>query len=54
MTIFEQDFMSAMISNSAEISKQLKIANELKALELKLKYPYPEEVGMVDNIADQI
>ena len=52
MTILEQDFISAMISNSTEISKQLKLANELKALELKLKHP--EATGMVDNIAAQI
>lgn len=52
MTILEQDFISAMISNSAEISKQLKIANELKTLELKLKYP--EAINMVDDIANKI
>ena len=52
MTILEQDFILAMINNSAEISKQLKIANELKAFELKLKHP--EVVDMVDNIANQI
>lgn len=54
MTILEQDFMLTMISNSAEISKQLKLANELKVLELKLKLKYPDVVGMVDNIANQI
>lgn len=52
MTTLEQDFISAMINNSTEISRQLKLANELKALELKLKHP--EAIGMVDNIADRI
>lgn len=52
MTILEQDFISTIISNSTEISKQLKLANELKALELKLKHP--EVVDMIDNIENQI
>ena len=34
MTILEHNFIDAMLNNSVEIAKQLKIANELKALEL--------------------
>ena len=35
MTVLEQRFMESMPHYFAEIAKQLKIANQLKALELK-------------------
>lgn len=52
MTQFDIDFKAPIMSESDEINKQLRIANELKALELKLKYP--DAINMVDDIANQI
>ena len=52
MTRLETDYMVALMDHAAEISKQLKIANRIKCLELKLAYP--QDVNMIDNLADEI
>ena len=51
MVQIEMNAMTAVALNLPEIAKQLKIANELKALELKLKYPGNENI--VDSIVDK-
>lgn len=48
MTRFEEDFYHALMTAAHEIAKQLKIANELKALELKSSNP--DTTSMVDSI----
>lgn len=52
MSILENDYIVALMHYAADIDKQLKIANKLKTLELKLKYP--QDDGIIDNVADEI
>ena len=40
MTVIEQEYFNAVPSMLKEITRQLKIANKLKEIELKEKYPY--------------
>ena len=53
MTVLEQRFLETMPHYFAEIAKQLKIANELKALELKGR-PDLRDVSpqMVDDVME--
>lgn len=52
MNVLEQRFMESMPHYFAEIAKQLKIANELKALELKSRKDLSLTPEMVDNVID--
>lgn len=52
MTVAEQRFMDSMSHYFAEIAKQLKIANELKALELKGRQDLGITPEMVDDVID--
>lgn len=40
MTVIEQEYLNMVPAMMKEIARQLKIANQLKAIELKEKYPY--------------
>ena len=40
MTVIEQEYFNVVPSMLKEIVRQLKVANKLKELELKEKYPY--------------
>ena len=40
MTVIEQEYFNVVPSMLKEIARQLKIANPLKELELKEKYPF--------------
>ena len=40
MTVIEQEYFNVVPSMLKEITRQLKIANKLKEIELKEKYPY--------------
>lgn len=40
MTVIEQEYFNVVPSMLKEIVRQLKIANQLKEIELKEKYPY--------------
>lgn len=40
MTVIEQEYLNVVPDMLKEIAKQLKIANKLKEIELKEKYPY--------------
>lgn len=51
MTIIEQQYMSSVPSFLKDIARQLKVANELKAIELKEKYP--QEINLIDSIMDK-
>jgi len=53
MTVLEQRFMETMPHYFAEIAKQLKIANNLKALELKGRQDLGITPEMVDDIMDK-
>ena len=48
MTVIEQQYLNVVPSTLMEIAKQLKIANELKAFELREKYPH--EINVIDDI----
>lgn len=52
MTVAEQRFMESMPHYFAEIAKQLKIANKLKALELKGRKDLSITPEMVDDALD--
>ena len=52
MTVVEQRFMESMPHYFAEIAKQLKIANMLKALELKGRQDLSITPEMVDDALD--
>jgi hypothetical protein len=52
MTVAEQRFMESMPRYFAEIVEQLKIANQLKALELKGRQDLSITPGMVDDAFD--
>lgn len=51
MTVIEQQYMSVVPAVLKDIARQLKIANELKAFELKDKYP--QEINLIDNILEK-
>ena len=40
MTVIEQEYFNLVPAMLKEIARQLKIANKLKEIELKEKYPY--------------
>lgn len=40
MTVIEQEYFNVVPDMLKEIERQLKIANKLKEIELKEKYPY--------------
>lgn len=40
MTVIEQEYLNMVPAMLKEIARQLKIANQLKEIELKEKYPY--------------
>ena len=40
MTVIEQEYLNLVPAMLKEIARQLKIANKLKEIELKEKYPY--------------
>ena len=40
MTVIEQEYLNVVPAMLKEIARQLKIANKLKEIELKEKYPY--------------
>ena len=40
MTVIEEQYLNVVPDMLKEIARQLKIANQLKELELKEKYPY--------------
>ena len=40
MTVIEEQYLNVVPDMLKEIARQLKIANQLKELELKAKYPY--------------
>ena len=40
MTVIEQEYFNVVPSMLKEIARQLKIANKLKEIELKEKYPF--------------
>lgn len=50
MTVIEQQYMNVVPAVLKDIARQLKIANELKAIELKDKYP--QEINLIDNILE--
>lgn len=52
MTQFELDCKASLMREAQEISKQLRIANKLKVLELKIKYP--AATSMADDLLDEI
>lgn len=52
MTVAEQRFMESMPRYFAEIAEQLKIANQLKALELKGRQDLSITPEMVDDALD--
>ena len=52
MTVTEQRFLETVPHYFAEIAKQLKIANELKALELKGRKDLSITPEMVDDALD--
>lgn len=51
MTVIEQQYMNVVPAVLKDIARQLKIANELKAIELKDKYP--QEINLIDNILEK-
>ena len=52
MTVLEQRFMETLPHYVAELAKQLKIANQLKALELKGRKDLSITPEMVDDVID--
>lgn len=50
MTVIEERYMNVVPAVLKDIARQLKIANELKAIELKDKYP--QEINLIDNILE--
>ena len=52
MTVLEQRFMETVPHMLAEIAKQLKKINQLKALELRGKYNLNITPEMIDSIVD--
>ena len=40
MTVIEQEYLNLVPAMLKEIARQLKIANKLKEIELKEKYPF--------------
>ena len=52
MTVAEQKFMETLPHYVAELVKQLKIANQLKALELKGRQDLSITPEMVDDAVD--
>ena len=50
MTVTEQRFIETMPHYFAEIAKQLKVMNELKALELKGRVDVNVSPAMVDDV----
>ncbi len=52
MTVIEQRFMEIIPHYLVDIAKQLKIANELKALELKERKDLSLTPEMVDDVID--
>jgi len=52
MTVLEQRLMESIPHYFAEIAKQLKIANKLKALELKGRQDLSITPEMVDDVID--
>ena len=52
MTQHEIECQHSFIHEAREISKQLRIANKLKVLELKLNHP--EATSMIDDIESEI
>ena len=52
MPKIQSDLYLSLIRNSAEIAKQLKIANKLKALEMKSAGRYSVTPEMIDDILE--
>ena len=44
MTVIEEQYLNVVPDMLKEIARQLKIANQLKELELKEKYPYYDTI----------
>ena len=44
MTVIEQEYFNLVPAMLKEIARQLKIANKLKEIELKEKYPYYDTI----------
>ena len=49
MTVIEERYLNVVPAMLKEIARQLKIANQLKAFELREKR-HPQEINVIDDI----
>ena len=52
MTVIEERYLNLVPDMLKEIARQLKIANQLKAFELREKH-YPHEINVIDDIMEK-
>ena len=51
MIVIEERYLNVVPDMLKEITRQLKIANQLKAFELREKH-YPQEINVIDDIME--